>query len=153
MFRIALTQVQHLALGLLEPHQVHVGPLLKLVQVPLDGISFFCCINRTTQLSVVCKLAEGALDPTVYVIDKDIKQYWSQDRPLRDTIHHWPLPGHGAIGHHSLGVTFKPISCPLNGPPIKSISIQFGDQDVMLGHVKSLADVQVDDIGRSSLVN
>ena len=35
---VALTQVQDLALGLVEPHEVHKGPLLKLVQVPLDGI-------------------------------------------------------------------------------------------------------------------
>jgi len=30
--------VQDLALGLVEPHKVHKGPLLELVQVPLDGI-------------------------------------------------------------------------------------------------------------------
>ncbi|KAK4825953.1 LOW QUALITY PROTEIN: hypothetical protein QYF61_003471 [Mycteria americana] len=35
---IAPTQVHDLALGLVEPHQVHMGPLLELVQVPLDGI-------------------------------------------------------------------------------------------------------------------
>ncbi|KAK4828551.1 hypothetical protein QYF61_027520, partial [Mycteria americana] len=35
---IALTPLQDLALGLVEPHEVHMSPLLKLVQVPLDGI-------------------------------------------------------------------------------------------------------------------
>ena len=45
-----------------------MGPLLKLVQVPLDGIPSLRRVNRTTQLGVVCKLAEDALDPTVYVI-------------------------------------------------------------------------------------
>ncbi|KAK4822266.1 hypothetical protein QYF61_012105 [Mycteria americana] len=35
---VALTHVQDLALGLVEPHEVHMGPLLELVQVPLDGI-------------------------------------------------------------------------------------------------------------------
>ncbi|KAK4819180.1 hypothetical protein QYF61_025995 [Mycteria americana] len=35
---IALAQVQDLALGLVEPHEVHTGPLLKPVQVPQDGI-------------------------------------------------------------------------------------------------------------------
>jgi len=34
-------QVQDLALGVVEPHVVHMGPLLKLVQVPLDGILSF----------------------------------------------------------------------------------------------------------------
>ena len=38
-----------------------------------------------TQLGVICKLAEGALNPTVYVINKDNEPYESQYRPLRDT--------------------------------------------------------------------
>ncbi|KAK4827094.1 hypothetical protein QYF61_014196 [Mycteria americana] len=82
------TQVQDLVLGLAEPHEVHMGPLLQLVQVPLDGIPSLRHVNCTTQLGVVCKLAEGALDPTVCVIDEDIKHYWSQYGPLRDTTHH-----------------------------------------------------------------
>ncbi|KAK4823178.1 hypothetical protein QYF61_027082 [Mycteria americana] len=35
---VALTQVQDLALGLVEPHEVQTGPHLELVQVPLDSI-------------------------------------------------------------------------------------------------------------------
>ncbi|KAK4822945.1 hypothetical protein QYF61_023445 [Mycteria americana] len=84
---VALTQVQDLALGLVEPHEVHTGPLLQLVQVPLDDIPSFRHVNCTTQLGVICKLAEGALDPTLYIIDEDIKQYWSQitDKGITDT--------------------------------------------------------------------
>ncbi|GAB0180669.1 cAMP-dependent protein kinase inhibitor alpha [Grus japonensis] len=85
---VALTQVQNLALGLVEPHEVHMGLLLKLVQVPLDGILSLRHVNHTTQLGVICKLAESALNPTVHVTDEDIKQYWSQYRPLRDTTCH-----------------------------------------------------------------
>ncbi|KAK4818354.1 hypothetical protein QYF61_011451 [Mycteria americana] len=66
ILRVTPTQVQDLALGVVEPHEV-----------PLDGIPSLQCIDHTTQLGVVCRLAEGALDPTVYVIDEDIKQYWS----------------------------------------------------------------------------
>ena len=62
---VALTQVQDLALGLVEPHEVHMGPLFRLVQVPLDGIPSLGHVNRTTQLGVIHKLAEGALDPTM----------------------------------------------------------------------------------------
>jgi len=61
---VAPTHMQDLALGLAEPHEVHTGALLKLVQVPLDGILSFWCISCTTQLGVICKLAEGALDLT-----------------------------------------------------------------------------------------
>ncbi|KAK4825874.1 hypothetical protein QYF61_003148 [Mycteria americana] len=82
---VASIQVQDLALGLDEPHEFHMGPLLELVQFPLDGIPSLRHVNRTTQLGVICKLAEGALNPTVYVIDKDIEQYWSLYRRLSDT--------------------------------------------------------------------
>jgi len=53
--------VQDLALGLVEVHEVHTGPLLKLVQVHLDGMPSFWCLDCTTPLDVICKLAEGAL--------------------------------------------------------------------------------------------
>jgi len=62
---LTLTQVQDPALGLVEPHEVHTGPLLELVQVPLDGIPSFRCVDHTTQLGVVFKLAEGARDLAV----------------------------------------------------------------------------------------
>ncbi|KAK4824277.1 hypothetical protein QYF61_012837 [Mycteria americana] len=91
---VAPTQVQDLVLGLVEPHEVHIVPLLQLVQVLLDGILSLRHVNRTTQLGVICKLAEGALNPTVCVIDEDIKQYWSQYGPLRDTTCHRSPSGH-----------------------------------------------------------
>jgi len=63
-----------------------MGPLLQLVQVPLDGIPSLRHVNHTTQLGVICKLAEGALDPAVCVIDEDTKQHWSHCGPMRDTM-------------------------------------------------------------------
>lgn len=38
---VALTQLQHLALGLVKTHDIPTSPLLELVQVPLNVISFF----------------------------------------------------------------------------------------------------------------
>lgn len=76
-----------------------MGLLLKPIQVPLDGIPSFCHINHTTHLGVICKLAEGALNPTIYVVEENIKQYQSKDRPLRDTTCHRPPHGRRAIGH------------------------------------------------------
>ncbi|PKU48778.1 serine-rich hypothetical protein [Limosa lapponica baueri] len=85
-------KVQDPALGFVESHDM--GPLLKPVQVQKVGISSLKCVNHTTQFDVVCKLAEGALNPTVYVIDEDVEQYWSQYGPLRDTTCHQPPSGH-----------------------------------------------------------
>jgi len=61
---VALAQVQDPALGPVEPHEIHTGPLLELVQVPLDGSPSLRHVDYTTQLGVICELDEGALDPT-----------------------------------------------------------------------------------------
>jgi len=74
----APTHVQDLALGLVELYEVLTGPSLKPFKVPLDGIPSFQHVDRTTQLGVFGKHAEGALNPTVHVTEKDIKQHWSQ---------------------------------------------------------------------------
>ncbi|KAK4823457.1 hypothetical protein QYF61_002293 [Mycteria americana] len=136
---IAPTHVQDLALGLCE---VHTGPPLKPVKVPLDGIPSHQCVNRTTQLGVVGRLAEGALDPTVHVTDKDVKQHWSQYQPLRNATCHWSPLGHRAVDHNSLSATIQPIPYPPSGPSIRSISLQFRDKDVMRDSVKCFAQVQ-----------
>ncbi|KAK4822002.1 hypothetical protein QYF61_006616 [Mycteria americana] len=78
---IAPAHVQDLALGLVELHELCMGPPLKPVKVPLDGIPSLQCVNRTTQLGVISKLAEGALNPTVHVTDKCVKQCLSEYRP------------------------------------------------------------------------
>ena len=76
--------------------------LFKHVQVPLDSIPPFCCVNCTTQLGVISKLAEGTLNPTVLVIDKDVKEHWSQEGPLGDASHHQPPSGLRAIDNNLL---------------------------------------------------
>ena len=48
-----------------------MGPLFEPVHVSLDGIPPFYCVSCTTQLGVISKLSEGALNPTTYVIDID----------------------------------------------------------------------------------
>ena len=61
---VTIGQVKDLALGLAEPLDLLMGPLLKLVQVPLDGILSLRHVDHTAQLGIVCKYAKGALDPT-----------------------------------------------------------------------------------------
>ncbi|KAK4827398.1 LOW QUALITY PROTEIN: hypothetical protein QYF61_017803 [Mycteria americana] len=141
---LGIAPTQDPTLGLVEPHEVHTGPLLQLVQVPLDGIPSLRHVNCTTQLGVICKLAEGALDPIVNVTDEDIKQHWSQYGPLRNTT---------SVDHFPLDVTIQPIPHPLNSPPIKSLSLQFRKKDVVGDRVKGLIEVQIDNIRSSSLIH
>ena len=53
-----------------------------------------------------------------YVIDEDMKQYWSQNGPLRDTTCHW------SPDIEPLTTTLQPIPYPPNSPPIKYVSLQ-----------------------------
>ena len=73
-----MTQVQDLALGYVEPHEVPVHSLFEPVWVSLDGGSSLSRVNHTPQVGVIHKSVEGALDPTVDIIDEDIKEYQSQ---------------------------------------------------------------------------
>jgi len=75
---IAPTRVQDLAFGLVELHEICTGSPLKPVKIPVEGIAFLQCVDHNTRLGVVGKLAEGALNPTVHVTHKDVKQHWPQ---------------------------------------------------------------------------
>lgn len=50
------TWMQCLAFGPVELHKILMGLLLKYVQVPLDDISFFYCVNYAAQLRLTCRL-------------------------------------------------------------------------------------------------
>jgi len=56
---VATTQVQDIALGFAEPHEIHSGPLLEPHWVSLNGILSFRPVNSTIQLDVIYKLTEG----------------------------------------------------------------------------------------------
>ncbi|PKU38373.1 integral membrane protein dgcr2 idd [Limosa lapponica baueri] len=73
LHEVVVTQMQELALGLAEPHTIGLRPMIQPVQIPLS-FRIFKQINISTQLGVICKLTEGAFDPLIQVIDKDIKE-------------------------------------------------------------------------------
>ncbi|GAB0184554.1 hypothetical protein GRJ2_000920700 [Grus japonensis] len=70
--------VVDLALSFVEPHTAGLGPSIQPVQIPLQTLPTLKQINTPAQLGGICKLTEGALDPLIQVIDKDIKQNWPQ---------------------------------------------------------------------------
>ncbi|KAK4832598.1 hypothetical protein QYF61_024389 [Mycteria americana] len=98
---VAVAQVQDLALGLIEPHTIDLSPSIQPVQVPLQSLPTLQQINTPTQPGVICKLTEGALDPFVQIIHKDIKQNWPQRRALGNTACDRPPTGVNSIHHHS----------------------------------------------------
>ncbi|KAK4815422.1 hypothetical protein QYF61_001410 [Mycteria americana] len=78
---VAVAQVQDLALGLVKPHTIGLGPSIQPVQVPLQSLPTLQQINTPTQLGVVCKPSEGALDPLVQITDKDVKRTGPNTEP------------------------------------------------------------------------
>lgn len=50
-------------LGTAELHEVHIVSVLKPIKVPLNSILSLQHISCTAHLSVICKLAENALNP------------------------------------------------------------------------------------------
>ena len=123
------------------------------IKVPLGAIPSFCCISCTTQLGVICKLPEEALNPIIYVMDRDVEEHQSQDGPLGNTTHEHSPPAQRAIANNPLVTTTQTIPCPLSSPPFEPISLQFRDKDVVRARIKGLAEVQADNISCLSLVH
>ncbi|KAK4819924.1 hypothetical protein QYF61_015299 [Mycteria americana] len=117
-----VTQVQDLALGLVKPHTIGPSPLIQPDQVPLQTLPTLKQINTPTQLGVICKLTEGALDPFIQIIDKDIKQNWPQHRALGNTACDWPPTGVNSIHHHSLGPAIQPVLNRAKSTPVQAMS-------------------------------
>ncbi|KAK4827228.1 hypothetical protein QYF61_015398, partial [Mycteria americana] len=81
--------------------------------------------DQHSQLGVICKLTEGALDPFVQIIDKDIKQNWPQHRALGNTACDQPPTTVNSIHHNSLGPAIQPVLYPVKSTPVQAMSSQF----------------------------
>ncbi|KAK4810615.1 hypothetical protein QYF61_007352 [Mycteria americana] len=138
---VAVAQVQDLALGLVEPHTIGPSPSIQPVQVPLYSLPPLKQINTPTQLGVICKLTEGALDPFVQIIDKDIKQNWPQHRALGNTTCDWPPTGVNSIHHHSVGLAIQPVLYPVKSTPVQAMSSQFLQENAVGNRVKGFTEV------------
>ncbi len=60
-----------------------MDPPFEFVQVLLYGFPSFNHISCTTQLGVICKLTESALDPVIYVTD--VQVYQSQNGSMMNS--------------------------------------------------------------------
>ncbi|KAK4817319.1 hypothetical protein QYF61_009172 [Mycteria americana] len=138
---VAVAQVQDLALGLVKPHTIHPSPSIQPVQVPLQSLPTLQQINTPTQLGVVCKLTESALDPFVQIIDKDVKQNWPQHRALGNTACDRPPTGVNSIHHHSLGPAVQPVLYPAKSTPVQAMSSQFPQENAVGNRVKGFTEV------------
>ncbi|KAK4822020.1 hypothetical protein QYF61_006868 [Mycteria americana] len=138
---VVVAQVQDLALSFVEPHTIGPSPSIQPVQVPLHSLPTLKQINTPAKLGVVCKLTEGALDPLVQIIDKDIKQNWPQHRALGNTTCDRPPTGFKSIHHHSLGPAIQPVLYPAKSTPVQAMSSQFLQENAVANSVKGFTKV------------
>ncbi|KAK4817646.1 hypothetical protein QYF61_023236 [Mycteria americana] len=138
---VAVAQVQDLALGLVEPHTIDLSPSIQPVQVPLQSLPTLKQINTPTQLGVNCKRTEGALNPFLQIIDKDIKQNWPQHRALGNTACDRPPTGVNSIHHNSSGPAIQPVLNPVNSTPLQAMSSQFLQENAVGNRVKGFTEV------------
>lgn len=87
---VVVTQGQEPALCFFEPHTVVLDPLIQTVQIPLKDLPPLQQMNIPAQLSVICKVPKGALDPIIHTIDKNIEQGWPQ---------YWVMGAQFVTGH------------------------------------------------------
>ncbi|GAB0181768.1 hypothetical protein GRJ2_000642100 [Grus japonensis] len=116
---VVVTKVQDPALSLVEPHTIGLTPSIQPVQVPLQTLPTLKQINTPAQLGAICKLTEGALDPLVQIIDKDIEENLPQCRALGNTTCDQPSTGFNSIHHNSLGPAIQPVFYPAKTMPVK----------------------------------
>jgi len=74
-----VTKVQDLALGLVETHKIGLDPSIQPVQIPLLRLPTLQKIDIPTQHGVICRLTEGALNPLIQIIDKEVKEDRTQN--------------------------------------------------------------------------
>jgi len=123
----------YLCLGLPWPmcRTLHVAQLnfLMFAWAHVSGLSRSLWMptlpSRATQPGVIRKLAEGVLNPTIHVTEKDFKPHQSQYWLLRNASWHRSPLGLWVIDCNPLSVTIHPILYPPSGPSIKSMSLQF----------------------------
>jgi len=70
---VVVTQGQDLAFGLVEPQTVGLGSSIQSVQIPLQSLPNLEKIDTPTQVGFIFRLTEGALNPLIQIIDKDVK--------------------------------------------------------------------------------
>ncbi|KAK4821693.1 hypothetical protein QYF61_027457 [Mycteria americana] len=138
---VAVAQVQDLALGLVKPHTIDLSPSIQPVQVTLQSLHTLKQINTPTQLGVICKLTEGALDPFIQITDKDVKQNWPQHQALGNTTCDRPPTGVNSIHHHSLGLASQPGFYPAKSTPVQAMSSQFLQENAVGNRVKGFTEV------------
>lgn len=121
--------------------------MTRLILIVFKGHYDWGTFLRTrTRITPKSTLFQTVLNPTVSVVDEDIKEFQSLYRPLRDTTHYWFPLGHWTFDCNSSETDIQPIHYPFKSPFIKPLSPHSSGKNVAWDYTKGLTEVQADDI-------
>ena len=103
-----VTEMWDSALVLVKAHTIGLSLAMQPIQVPLKGLSTPRQIDTFSQLGVICKLIEGALNALIQATNEYIEQNRPQYHSLGSTTHDPSPTGFNFIHHHSLGSSSQP---------------------------------------------
>ncbi|RMC03520.1 hypothetical protein DUI87_20719 [Hirundo rustica rustica] len=144
---VIVAKIQDLALVLIKHHLNGFHLSIQSFQVSLQSPPSFQQINTRSQLTVICKFT------LIRVINKNIEQNWPQHRPLRDTTGYWLPAGCSTTHHHSLGLAIQPVPNPVKSAPVQATSCQLIQECAVGDCVKSLVEIQIDNIHSPFCIN
>ena len=114
---------------------------MQPIQIPLWGLATLRQINTSSQLGVICKLTEGALNAPIQVINKDIKQDSPQHRPLGNTTCDQSPAEFNSIHHHSLGPALQPVPYPAKSISVQAMDCQLLQANTVGDSIKGFTEV------------
>ncbi|KAJ7414957.1 hypothetical protein WISP_80576 [Willisornis vidua] len=76
---VLVTQVQDPVFGLVKPHTIGLSPWIQPVQILLYFLPILQQSNTSTQLGVIFKLTENALNPHIELISVDPESLQAKD--------------------------------------------------------------------------
>ncbi|PKU26936.1 hypothetical protein llap_22760 [Limosa lapponica baueri] len=142
--------VQDLALGLVGPHPIGLGPSIQPIQIPLQSPSSLKQVDAPTRLGVTCKLTEGALNPLVQIVDEDVEENRPQYQALGNTTHDRPPAGFTSIHHCSLGLASSQFFTQRRALPSKPWAASFSRRILWETMSKALLKSRLDTFMRLS---
>ena len=134
-------------------HPSGLGSAIQPVQIPLQCLSTLWQINTPSQLGVICKLTESALNALIQVINKDTEQDRPQYRPLGINIHDQLLAGFNSIHNQSLGLAIQPVIYLAKSIPLQVMGCQFLWENAVGDTIKGFEEVQIVYINTLALIH
>ena len=139
---VTLSQMQNLTFVLVKFHAIDDCPMLQSIQVPLQGLLSLRRVNSTSQFGIVSKLANGAFNSCMQIIDQNIEWNWPQNGALGNTTGDRLLAKCSPIHYNPLSFALQPVLHPAHHKPTHPTVGQLVQKDAVRDSIKTLTKIQ-----------